>query len=1034
MAAQLSALDTMLPSCLTASSAGKSQSHAALIDPFDEPLVTPLRVVLRASSYFGTGNNRTTSMNHLKTRSPRPRGVSIATTVLSAVFVCMTSEGALSQTTTPASQTQTRAYTIGAQALGAALQQFAAQAGIQLLFSESDVAGMQTGGLQGSFTRNQALESLLTGSGLVFEFLKPDAAIIRRPGNSRESGSTGSGADGSGVLAASQGGGGGSQTVAAVSSEDNSSSSPGPASQSAADIKEVIVTGRAGTEQRTKAETSYSVTTIDEKKLRLQGPTSVTESLKSVPGFWVEASGGEASGNVRARGIPVDGFGSITLLEDGMPVQHDPSLGYLNGDQAFRLDETIDRIEVVRGGPSSIFYSNAPAGAVNYIPRRVGDTPEGVLKYTVGDYGLNRVDVWYGAPIAADWKIGMGGFYRYDNGVRDPGFHGDNGGQFRISLDHDFERGKISFDVKRLDDSVYLDLGIPMYTAANGKLHAVPGFDGNFGTIAGPETASARMVTGDGSDFLFDNTVGTQVRRTQLTMNLQFEVADGYIFDDHVRYDDTDTLRNGVYPNQLLTASAFLAQSAASLANYPGATALQLRYTDSPGTVFNNANQNGNGLITIGGLRSVTSPFKEFMNDARLMHKFQLGDQTHDATLGFYVANITNNFDRYSSDALLDVQDNSRLLDLVAVNAAGNVVGTLTDQGIYRDGYEWANATGQSTTSAFYLSDEWQITHSLRMDAGVRWEQVHLTANVEEEETVNLGTPATSQILTGSGQFKNFEQTFSKVGWTVGENWQFSDHSGLFARYTPTFRLPSISSYVTATLPTTNPTLTQPVTQTMDLAELGYKFANQWTDLYATAFWTKYNNVQFTNYVFNIATNEPPVSDPSNANTKTYGLELEGGFYPVEWFDLTFNSTLEQPKYSGLVYTDNVNGTPTARNYNGDQLIRVPKVSVRIVPGLNLFNQRLRLQAAWEWEGNRYVDIANSVVLPHYDVLNASARFSVTNHFDVYAYVDNVTNSLGLTEGNPRAGELQSQDVGATSFIARPLLGRSFRLALMYRL
>ncbi len=80
------------------------------------------------------------------------------------------------------------------------------------------------------------------------------------------------------------------------------------------------------------------------------------------------ASGGEASGNVRARGIPVDGFGSITLLEDGLPVQNDPSLGYLNGDQAFRLDETIDRIEVVRGGPSSIFYSNAPAGAVNLHP------------------------------------------------------------------------------------------------------------------------------------------------------------------------------------------------------------------------------------------------------------------------------------------------------------------------------------------------------------------------------------------------------------------------------------------------------------------------------------------------------------------------------------------------------------------------------------------------------------------------------------------------------------------------------------------
>jgi len=73
------------------------------------------------------------------------------------------------------------------------------------------------------------------------------------------------------------------------------------------------------------------------------------------------------------------------------------------------------------------------------------------------------------------------------------------------------------------------------------------------------------------------------------------------------------------------------------------------------------------------------------------------------------------------------------------------------------------------------------------------------------------------------------------------------------------------------------------------------------------------------------------------ADTKTYGLELEGGFYPVNWFDLTYSSTLENPKYVGLVYTDNVGGQPVLRDFNGHQLIRVPKVSVRIVPGVNLF-------------------------------------------------------------------------------------------------
>ncbi len=143
----------------------------------------------------------------------------------------------------------------------------------------------------------------------------------------------------------------------AASRDQNDQAAP----ERARNLDTVVVTGRSGVETRTKAEASYSITTIDEDRLRMQAPTSVTDALKSVPGFWVESSGGVASGNIRARGIPVDGFGSVNLLEDGLPVQHDPALGYLNADQAFRLDETIDRIEVVRGGPSSVFYSNAPA-------------------------------------------------------------------------------------------------------------------------------------------------------------------------------------------------------------------------------------------------------------------------------------------------------------------------------------------------------------------------------------------------------------------------------------------------------------------------------------------------------------------------------------------------------------------------------------------------------------------------------------------------------------------------------------------------
>jgi outer membrane receptor protein involved in Fe transport len=784
---------------------------------------------------------------------------------------------------------------------------------------------------------------------------------------------------------------------------------------------EVIVTGRAGTGKRLKSETSYSVTNITEETLRLQAPTSVTEALKSVPGFWVEASGGEASGNVRARGVPIDGYGSVTLLEDGIAVAHDPALGYLNVDQVFRLDETIDRIEVVRGGPSAVFYSNAPAGAVNFIPRKVGAEASGLVKATVGEDGLFRTDFWYGAPMG-EWKASVGGFYRNETGVRDPGFTGNRGGQLRATLSRDFDRGSLWFDLKRMDDTVVFYTGIPMRTYPNGDIKAVPGFDGNYGTLTGAETSMADMKMGDGSIYHYDNTLGTQVKRTQATAHFDFEIADGWKLKSTVRYNDTVTQRNGMYPNTLLSAASFLSQSNTLIATVPGATALQLRYNSTPTQVYNTLTENGNGLITVAGLRGITMPVKEFMSDNQVSHRFDLGSQTHDVTFGAYFAHIDESFGRYSSSYLTNVQDNARLLNLVAVNAAGTVVSALTENGVWRYGYEWENASGEQTTYAAYLADEWQVTPKLRIDGGVRWETMTACGRVGQKKTVNLGTLTTSQILMGNGVFATYDQTFEHTTWTLGTNYQFDKRSGMFARYTSAARMPSLGNYITSAT-------AKPIIQTMDLAEAGYKFRSQLFDVYATLFWTQYHNVSFSNYKFDLTTGVS-TSEARFADTETLGAELEAAYRPFSWFDVTATATFQDPQYKGLTYTDSAG---KLNNFDGNQLIRVPKTSLRVVPGFNLMDSRLRLQAAVEYEGERYVDTANSVRLPDYTAVNLSARFDVTDKLALYAYVDNAGNSLGLTEGNPRAGELASADAGANTFIARPLLGRNYRVALMYR-
>jgi outer membrane receptor protein involved in Fe transport len=777
----------------------------------------------------------------------------------------------------------------------------------------------------------------------------------------------------------------------------------------------VVVTGTA--DKKTKAQTSYSITTINQDAIRLQGAASVTESLKSVPGFWVEASGGVASGNIRARGVPVDGFGSVQLLEDGLPVQHDPALGYLNADQVFRLDETLNRIEVVRGGPSTVLYSNAPAGAINYVSRDIGSAPEGLFKFSLSNHGERREDIWYSTPLQNDYSVGMGGFYRVDPGVRNPGFDANKGGQFRIKLAKEIDKGRITLDYKHIDDKVELYLGAPM-KISNGSLVAVSGYDVNYSTLAGPETAHVNMITGKGGIYNFDNTVGTAVKRDQITVTFDRDLADNWYVKNSFRYNTTNTTRDGVFPNSMVSTSSLLASSSALLKNIPGATSLGVNYVNAPNTPYV-----GNGLVVNAGLRGITMPLDEIMNDLHFTKTFNVDGQIHRLTFGDYLASFNQGFQRFSSVALVGAQNQAPLLNIVGLNAAGKVVGSVTDTGIYQYGYEWANAHGQSLTNALYINDDWRIDDKWSVEGGLRSESVTVQGWNEASTKANLGTFPTSQILTGSGTIGNYNQNFNKTGWSLGTNYQNSKHSGVFARYSEAYRLPNLSNYITSP----NPATTPPV-QTMQLAELGYKFVSEKLDLFPTFFYTKYNNVALTNYVFSL-NNTTATPQYLYANTKTMGLELDGTWRANRMFDVGFVVTSEDPKYGNLIYTNSANQT---LNYQGNQLIRVPKLNYRITPGFNLLGNDLRIQLAYEYVGQRYVDTANSVMLPSYQVTNLGARYQYNKQTQLFMTIENMFNSTGLTEGNPRAGEVQSADAGANAFIARPLMGRNIRLSLKY--
>ena len=784
---------------------------------------------------------------------------------------------------------------------------------------------------------------------------------------------------------------------------------------------DIVVTGRAGSEGQRKVETSYAISTISDADLRLRAPVGVAEALKQVPGFYTTPTSGEVSAGVRVRGIPSDGFQTVALLEDGIPIQGDPGLGWLNGDQSLRIDQTVERIEVVRGGPSAIFYSNAPGAAINFISRRGGDTLEGLIRYEGSTYNSQRVDGWLGGPIGnTGWRFFTGGYYRLSDGPHNSGFTQDKGGQIRATVSRDFDRGSVSFGVKRIDERVGYWGGGIYTTDTAGDIVSVPGLNNRKDNIAGPDTRFLTFRTPT-SPIAFDNAVGSTVRLTQLSAQAEYKLTDTIKIQQNMRYRDSFTQRNSITPYSVAPAQTFLNASYGKAINASAGQTLGLFYGD--GSVFNIAGQNGNGLALVDLARTHTVPLDEFINDTRIVGTLDLLGH-HDLAVGFYYSREDEQYGANSASVLTDVRNHANLLDVYRLDANGNRLAALTEGGVVGYGAEFANANGTSDNLAVYASDEWQFTPKLRFDGGVRYEQIKTRGAVEGATKVNLGQSATladDSVGIGTGVFTPFSRKYDGFAWTAGVNYQLHPYVGAFVRYTDTFRLPAVSNFITNAGAT-------PVVQTLNMLEGGIKYSRGPVDFYATGFRTVYNSYQISDFRTLANGLLSPVTVYGDTITK--GIELEATIRPVAWFDLHGSWTYQDSRFSDFVYT---NSAGVLTDYSHHRLNGVPENIFRVTPGVTLFGDTLRVQADVNYVGQLYTDVANKVSLPSYVSVDLQAQVNVTPKLQLQLIAQNITNTLGLTNGNPRAGTIDNSEAGQAVFIGSSLYQRNVRAAVSYR-
>jgi outer membrane receptor protein involved in Fe transport len=83
--------------------------------------------------------------------------------------------------------------------------------------------------------------------------------------------------------------------------------------------------------------------------------------------------------------------------------------------------------------------------------------------------------------------------------------------------------------------------------------------------------------------------------------------------------------------------------------------------------------------------------------------------------------------------------------------------------------------------------------------------------------------------------------------------------------------------------------------------------------------------------------------------------------------------------------------------------------------------------------GLRYSDIANQQVLPAYYTLDAGLAAQIGRRFEVRLQGSNLTDQLGLTEGNARVVLGSGSGISNGLEMARPIFGREAQLQLRYQ-
>ena len=769
----------------------------------------------------------------------------------------------------------------------------------------------------------------------------------------------------------------------------------------ALNLKEVVVTGVVT--PMSKMESTVAISTLTPRDLELLNPRSTTEILRSVPGFTrIESSGGEVNENISMRGIL--GVEYVMFMEDGLPVFPTMHTFFMNADNLFRPDLNIQKVEVVRGGSSALFGSNTPGAIINFINKTGGSSFMGVLKASAATQGFARYDFSVNGPVTNDWRFNLGGFYRYDHGVRDPGFPGISGGQLKGNITKLLDNGFIRISAKYIDDRNQFILPLPFQNPDNPQY--VPGFS-DYGSMNTNEGNNISVPTPDGRlNLPLDH--GLSTKAYWLTADFGFRFNDGWNVENVAQIMNNKQEWNAILPFDVKTKSNYI-----DGLNLPAGSTYKLFYTN----VFDAAGKKRieyntpNGLISPGGEWHVEKPMAAFQDQFKITK--EVGKNTF--SFGVYFANYSQTNRWYFTDILLDVADNPHFLDLEVYNGADTMYYTKNG---FRNYMSFnVNGTGITTIFSSVLGANLQLTDQLRADLGFRYEWNNFNQDVENTSKTKLTVDPNNLYdneTWGNNTYRHFNNNLDDWAASIGLNYSLTDEWSVYVQGSRAYKMPALDEYLFAQAP-------EQVALFQDRQivsfEGGVKYSSPMFSFTLDGFDMLLKNIVGQGAVTDPKTGRTIWLITTSPENRSYGLEAEVSVTPIVGLNILGNGTLLKAELGSGAGAD-----------IGSWINGVPPFIGNLSATYSFSN--FQLLGDWHYVAKRYTDYKAGINLAAYSYLNFGLAYNIPNSgVRINADVLNAFQSLGLEEGNPRNVLIGGQ---ANMFLARPILPRRFTLSTSY--